>query len=105
MKDAVDKILKLSPESTGDLANLCLYQLCPSLYAVLSDGLKEEIDTPFGPIKSSVWNVIEASSQKGPMTLTLNELVQRLNRDDIFTEGLIKFNAFIFGLLKYVLTT
>ena len=99
VKKAVDKIIKLSKESK-DPTNLCLHQLCPNLYAILSDGLKEEIETPFGPIRNSVWGVVEASSQNGPMIQTLNELVQRLNRDDVFTEGLIKFNAFVFGLIK-----
>lgn len=96
--------MKLSQETEEDPINLCLHHLCPSLYAVLSDGLKEEIETAFGAIRNSVWSVIEASSQNGPMTQTLNELVQRLNRDDVFTEGLIKFNAFIFGLIKLVTT-
>lgn len=100
MKNAVEKVLKFWKESQEDPTNLCLHHLCPSLYAILSDGLKEEIETPFGPIRNAVWNVVEGSSQSGPMTQTLNELVQRLNRDDVFTEGLIKFNAFIFGLIK-----
>ncbi|KAK6644331.1 hypothetical protein RUM43_000598 [Polyplax serrata] len=100
VKNAVEKVLKFWKESQEDPTNLCLHHLCPSLYAILSDGLKEEIETPFGPIRNAVWNVIEGSSQSGPMTQTLNELVQRLNRDDVFTEGLIKFNAFIFGLIN-----
>lgn len=36
----------------------------------------------------------------GPMTRALHELVLRLNNEDVLTEGLLKFNAFIFGLLK-----
>lgn len=34
------------------------------------------------------------------MTRALHELVLRLNNEDVLTEGLLKFNAFIFGLLK-----
>lgn len=36
----------------------------------------------------------------GPMTKALNELVVKLNSEDVLTEGVVKFNAFIFGLLK-----
>ncbi|KAL0271791.1 UNVERIFIED_CONTAM: hypothetical protein PYX00_008782 [Menopon gallinae] len=104
VKNAVEKIIHRSAINNDklleDLSNLCLHHLCPSLYAVLSDGLKEEIDTPFGAIRNSVWGVIEASSQQGPLTETLNHLVQRLNRDDVLSEGLVKFNAFVFGLLN-----
>lgn len=34
------------------------------------------------------------------MTKALNELVLKLNSEDVLTEGVVKFNAFIFGLLK-----
>lgn len=36
----------------------------------------------------------------GPITKSLNELVLRINSEDAVTEGLVKFNAFILGLLK-----
>ena len=104
VRKAVEKIVAHSrsdyDNKQEELANLCLHRLCPSLYAILSDGLKEQIATQFGPIRNSVWSVVEASAQQGPMTQTLNELVQRLNRDDVLSEGLVKFNAFVFGLLK-----
>lgn len=162
------------------VAQLVLNNLCPALYAVLSDGLKPTIQTAFGDIHNSVWHVVETSAQQGkiyffsishsfkykrrkifslfsfllihrypvsyteiylqyivllrlwtyfvptlnsfnhkllnyifisnrcnflfslpgPITKGLNELVLKLNSEDVLTEGLIKFNAFIFGLLK-----
>ncbi|KAJ4450504.1 hypothetical protein ANN_01931 [Periplaneta americana] len=85
---------------TPACAQLALSKLCPALYAVLSDGLRPTLDTAFGSIQNSVWQVVEASAQQGPMTKALNDLVVRLNGEDVLTEGLMKFNAFVFGLLK-----
>ncbi|KAG5887717.1 hypothetical protein JTB14_020019 [Gonioctena quinquepunctata] len=81
-------------------AKLALTTLCPALYAVLSDGLKPSLQTSFGAINNSVWQVVEASAQQGPLTKALNELVMRINSEDAITEGLVKFNAFVFGLLN-----
>jgi len=86
--------------SSPAVAEVVLGWLCPALYAVLSDGLLPSISSAFGDISNSVWQVVEASAQQGPMTRSLNELVLRLNSEDVFAEGLLKFNAFIFGLLK-----
>ncbi|XP_069675487.1 uncharacterized protein [Periplaneta americana] len=85
---------------TPACAQLALSKLCPALYAVLSDGLRPTLDTAFGSIQNSVWQVVEASAQQGPMTKALNDLVVRLNGEDVLTEGLMKFNAFVFGLLN-----
>uniref|UniRef100_A0AAR5Q0I9 Iporin n=1 Tax=Dendroctonus ponderosae TaxID=77166 RepID=A0AAR5Q0I9_DENPD len=112
--DAVEQVMKyFSPASNqqelnalGDSsvnpasAKLALSTLCPALYAVLSDGLKPCLETSFGAINNSVWQVVEASSQQGPLTKALNDLVMRINSEDVISEGLVKFNAFIFGLLN-----
>lgn len=81
-------------------AKIALSSLCPAIYAVLSDGLKPNLETSFGPISNSVWQVVEASAQQGPLTKALNDLVMRINGEDAITEGLVKFNAFVFGLLN-----
>uniref|UniRef100_A0A6P7H870 Uncharacterized protein LOC114345508 isoform X1 n=2 Tax=Diabrotica virgifera virgifera TaxID=50390 RepID=A0A6P7H870_DIAVI len=81
-------------------AKLALTTLCPALYAILSDGLKPSLETSFGAIHNSVWQVVEASSQQGPLTKALHDLVMRINSEDAITEGLVKFNAFVFGLLN-----
>ncbi|CAH1127170.1 unnamed protein product [Ceutorhynchus assimilis] len=112
--DAVEQIMQhFSPASNqqelnalGDssinpaCAKLALSTLCPALYAVLSDGLKPCLETSFGAINNSVWQVVEASSQQGPLTKALNDLVMKINSEDVISEGLVKFNAFIFGLLN-----
>ncbi|KAJ9580660.1 hypothetical protein L9F63_024161 [Diploptera punctata] len=85
---------------TPACAHLALTKLCPALYAILSDGLRPTLDTAFGSIQNSVWQVVEASAQQGPITKALNDLVLRLNGEDVLTEGLMKFNAFVFGLLN-----
>lgn len=87
-------------ELTPTCAKLALTCLCPSLYAVLSDGLKPTLETSFGAIGNSVWQVVEGSAQQGPLTKALNDLVMRINGEDAITEGLVKFNAFVFGLLN-----
>ncbi|XP_044263071.1 uncharacterized protein LOC123010326 isoform X2 [Tribolium madens] len=86
--------------ATPNCAKLALSTLCPALYAVLSDGLKPSLESSFGAINNSVWQVVEASAQQGPLTKALNELVMRINSEDAITEGLVKFNAFVFGLLN-----
>jgi hypothetical protein len=48
-------------------AQWALSKLCPALYAVLSDGLHPTLDTAFGSIQNSVWQVVEASAQQGEM--------------------------------------
>lgn len=78
-------------------ARLVLSALCPALYALLSEGLRPAIDTSFGPITNSVWRVVEASAQQGPLTEALGELVARINGEDILNEGVLKFNAFVIG--------
>ncbi|KAG8037830.1 hypothetical protein G9C98_006041 [Cotesia typhae] len=83
-----------------ECSQICLSNLCPALYAIMSDGLKPQLNSTFGPIANSVWQVVEASSQQGPLTHTLNELVQKINNEDFMTEGLLKFHAFVFGLLN-----
>nr|XP_022919540.1 uncharacterized protein LOC111428305 isoform X2 [Onthophagus taurus] len=87
-------------ELNPSCAKLTLNTLCPALYTLLSDGLKSSIETSFGAINNSVWQVVEASAQQGPLTKALNELVMRINGEDTLSEGLVKFNAFVFGLLN-----
>ncbi|XP_015176459.1 PREDICTED: uncharacterized protein LOC107066398 isoform X1 [Polistes dominula] len=84
----------------NECAQLCLSNLCPALYTIMSDGLKPHLQSTFGPLANSVWQVVEASAQQGPLTKTLNELVQKINGEDIITEGMLKFHAFVFGLLN-----
>lgn len=109
-------------------AKIALNALCPALYAIFRDGLKENIETSFGAVNNSVWQMVEATARQGkkdciynkffkylkniwtdlinnfffsgPITKSLNELVLRINSEDAVTEGLVKFNAFILGLLK-----
>ncbi|CAG4945311.1 unnamed protein product [Colias eurytheme] len=81
-------------------AKIALNALCPALYAIFRDGLKENIETSFGAVNNSVWQMVESTARQGPITKSLNELVLRINSEDAVTEGLVKFNAFILGLLN-----
>lgn len=81
-------------------AKIALNALCPALYAIFRDGLKQSIETSFGAVNNSVWQMVEATARQGPITKSLNELVLRINSEDAVTEGLVKFNAFIMGLLN-----
>ncbi|XP_076246335.1 uncharacterized protein LOC143186535 isoform X3 [Calliopsis andreniformis] len=87
-------------DDKNECAQICVSHLCPALYAIMSDGLKPHLNSTFGPITNSVWQVVEASSQQGPLTKALNELVQKINGEDVITEGMLKFHAFVFGLLN-----
>ncbi|KAG7163417.1 Iporin-like [Homarus americanus] len=85
---------------TPAVAQLALEKLCPAVYALLSDGLHPSLHSLFGKINNSVWRVIEVTSQISPSTKALNDLVLTLNSEECLSEGPIKFNAFIFGLLN-----
>ncbi|CAG0894278.1 unnamed protein product [Cyprideis torosa] len=91
----------LQPDSPPHiLQDVILQTLCPALYTLLSDGLREDLDTLFGPVRNSVWKVIEATSQGGPSTKALSDLVTRLNSEEDLAEGPLKVNAFLCGLLN-----
>ncbi|CAL8142477.1 unnamed protein product [Orchesella dallaii] len=77
-----------------------LETLCPALYSLLSDGLCPFLDTIFGRVPNTVWRVVEASIQYGPTAQSLNELVLRINSEELLAEGPMKFNAFVCGLLN-----
>lgn len=44
-------------EATPACGRLVLSTLCPALYALLGQGLKPTLDTPFGAIDNSLWQV------------------------------------------------
>lgn len=46
-------------------AKIALNALCPALYAVFRDGLKENIETSFGAVNNSVWQMVEATARQG----------------------------------------
>ena len=60
---------------TPACAQLALTKLCPAMYAILSDGLRPTLDTAFGSIQNSVWQVVEASAQQGKFMFTLTPQV------------------------------
>lgn len=57
---------------TPACAQLALSKLCPALYAVLSDGLHPTLNTAFGSIQNSVWQVVEASAQQGEIFIYIS---------------------------------
>ncbi|XP_077297144.1 uncharacterized protein LOC143918910 isoform X2 [Arctopsyche grandis] len=99
LSDVLEAVDTVAEEGTG-APRLIVGLLCPALYGLFSDGLRDSIDTPFGPANNSVWQVIEASARQGPITKSLNELVMRINSEDALSESVLKFNAFIMGLLN-----
>jgi hypothetical protein len=82
------------------LQTIALQQICPALTAILSHGLRPEVDTGFGMVSNSAWRVVEAAAHSGQIAKALNDLLMRVNADDLLTEGPLKVNAFIFGLIK-----
>lgn len=55
----------LDNDYTEDLHSVVLDVLCPALYALFSENLKSVLETSFGSVNNSVWQLIEASSQQG----------------------------------------
>lgn len=60
----VEAVEMLMEEGAG-CPRLVVGMLCPALYSLMSDGLRETIDTSFGPANNSVWHVVEASARQG----------------------------------------
>ncbi|XP_059479396.1 uncharacterized protein LOC132199038 isoform X3 [Neocloeon triangulifer] len=82
------------------LQTVALQQICPALTDILSHGLRPEVDTGFGMVSNSAWRVVEAAAHSGQIAKALNDLLMRVNADDMLTEGPLKVNAFIFGLIN-----
>ncbi|XP_065333871.1 uncharacterized protein LOC135935464 isoform X1 [Cloeon dipterum] len=82
------------------LQTVALQQICPALTDILSHGLRPEVDTGFGMVPNSAWRVVEAAAHSGQIAKALNDLLMRVNADDMLTEGPLKVNAFIFGLIN-----
>ncbi|XP_056410496.1 AP-4 complex accessory subunit RUSC1 [Hyla sarda] len=81
------------------LGYLILNHLCPSLYSLLSDGLKPyQKDVIIGRRRLSPWSLVEASMKTGPGLVHL--LFSKVNRLTQLRDPQRKFNAFIFGLLN-----
>ena len=81
---------------------ILFHELCPALYAILEDGLKPEVITSFGRMRTSVWRVVEALTRQGPSAAqTTCDLVMLLNtRFEAQGEDERKFAGFVAGLLK-----
>ncbi|XP_013405076.1 uncharacterized protein LOC106169948 isoform X4 [Lingula anatina] len=99
-KDPVQKLQLLSTEDTPAVGHLVQDHLCRAIQHILSDGLKPELLSLFGKVKNSEWRVVEASTELGPSTKALHELVQRLETLTYLSTTQTKLDAFIFGLLN-----
>lgn len=70
--DAVEEATKCIFTVVGNqetMSHIALNHLCPALYAILNHGLKPTLETVFGDINNSVWQVVEASAQQGTYML------------------------------------
>eukprot|EP00095_Tigriopus_kingsejongensis_P007243 maker-scaffold435_size171904-snap-gene-0.29 protein:Tk07243 transcript:maker-scaffold435_size171904-snap-gene-0.29-mRNA-1 annotation:"hypothetical protein KGM_08503" len=81
---------------------ILFHELCPALYAIMSDGLKNEVITSFGRMKTTVWSVIEALTRQGQAAAQSTcDLVMLLNTKFAATgEDERKFAGFVAGLLN-----
>lgn len=80
------------------------HELCPALMDIMKDGLKPEVITSFGRMKTSVWRVVEAVIRQGPNFgggAATSDLVMLLNaKFPASGEDHRKFSGFVAGLLK-----
>jgi len=103
---AVERLLlyqdQSNPAYSSKAACRCilLHEFCPALHTILEDGLKEEVITSFGRMKTSVWRVIEAVMQAGPAQRNTFDLVMLLNTKFSSEEDFKKFSGFVIGLLN-----
>ncbi|KAM4690046.1 AP-4 complex accessory subunit RUSC1 [Rhinophrynus dorsalis] len=88
---------RLSPE----LGYLLLHGLCPSLYALLGDGLKPfQKDVISGRRRLSPWSLVESSVSPGLAQGSIHSLLYSVSRLSELRDPHRRFNAFIFGLLN-----
>jgi len=103
---AVERLLlyqdSTNPAYSSKAACRCilLHEFCPALHRLLEDGIKEEVITSFGRMKTSVWRLIEAVIQAGPAQRNTCDLVMLLNTKFSSEEDFKKFSGFVIGLLN-----
>merc|ERR1719323_2934796 len=103
---AVERLLLYQDQASGTYSTsaacrcILLHEFCPALHTILEDGLKEEVITSFGRMKTSVWRVIEAVMQAGPTQTNTCDLVMLLNTKFSSEENFKKFSGFVIGLLN-----
>ncbi|XP_078579426.1 uncharacterized protein LOC144863760 isoform X8 [Branchiostoma floridae x Branchiostoma japonicum] len=86
---------------TPNIGHLVLRYLCPAVLALVEDGLRPFLRNPIvGRVKNNVWNVVEASTQMGPATKSLNKLANHLGKTGQMWDINMRFNAFVCGLLN-----
>ncbi|XP_061622912.1 AP-4 complex accessory subunit RUSC2 isoform X1 [Phyllopteryx taeniolatus] len=84
-----------------NVGHLILKYLCPALYEVLQDGLKAYVlDLIIGQRRCQPWSLVEASTQLGPSTRVLHNLLTKVSQFSELTNHSMRLNAFIFGLLN-----
>ncbi|XP_071788396.1 uncharacterized protein [Asterias amurensis] len=90
-----------STTHSPDVGHLMLHYLCPAIRAILLDGLRPHMSSFFvGRFKTTIWNAVEATTQLGPGTRPLYELVRQLTQLAFLKTSDLKFNAFVMGLLN-----
>ncbi|XP_078064905.1 AP-4 complex accessory subunit RUSC1-like, partial [Mustelus asterias] len=83
------------------VGRLVLGDLCPALYAILSDGLNPyKQDLIVGRRPNTLWSVVEASVKTVPCVKPLYNLYHQLDQISHINSAQKKFNAFIFSLLN-----
>lgn len=97
---SVERLLLYQDTSKAASRCILLHEFCPALHTILEDGLKEEVITSFGRMKTSVWRVIEAVMQAGPAQRNTCDLVMLLNTKFSSEEDFKKFSGFVIGLLN-----
>ena len=95
--------------SSLSLRYLLFHEFCPALPAILKDGLKAEVITSFGRVRTSAWRVVEAltrqggpagvTSATGDLVMTINDRFSGLEGSEEEREER-KLAGFIAGMLK-----
>ena len=103
---AVERLLMYQDDTASETSvrYILFHELCPALSAIMRDGLKTEVITSFGRMKTNVWRVIEAVIRQGPSFgggAATSDLVMLLNaKFPASGDDHRKFAGFVAGLLK-----
>ncbi|XP_046332376.2 uncharacterized protein LOC124115428 isoform X4 [Haliotis rufescens] len=101
-RDPFDKLRLGSSAENPAISKLVVAQLCPAIEHVVENGMKAFLTGfhVFGKIHITPWRVAEMSSEIGPYTRAVNELVRQLKLKQTLISNKQKFYAFIIGLLN-----
>ncbi|ESN99951.1 hypothetical protein HELRODRAFT_176249 [Helobdella robusta] len=98
--DHLEKLKRCSTRSDQKIGALLLDHLCPSIHALMLDGVKHTVPSLFGRVKSSACKIFEDSVDGGQSLEVLANLPKLMKDLKFLNSQWLKFNSYLFALLN-----